>query len=138
MTAMAAMVPKGYADPEALISRICEETDGSFTSYGFVTRIGSSAPLSAALREETLAYVRAIQSMLLGDLREYSAAGMPESDIALLQRAVNHTKGLIEVLVANSSYPNVFIVAELMMLTREVSDISYSLNNANGIAASAE
>ena len=41
-------------------------------------------------------------------------------------------------LAANVPYPSVSVVAELMMLTREVSEVSFNLNNILGIAEAAD
>jgi len=120
-----------------LIARICEETGGQVSTCGFVTRIGSAAPLSVVLRDMTLTHVNMIIRMIRDDIKEYRAAGMPDRDVALLQRALGHAEGLRDNLLANVAYPNVFIVAELTMLTQEVSDISFKLNNLRGITDSA-
>jgi hypothetical protein len=128
----------GFADPDALVARICKETGGEVSLCGFVTRIGSPAPLSDALRDVTLAHVNMVHRMVSSDIKEYVAAGMPDRDVALLQRALDHAEGLRENLAANVRYPNVHVVAELMMLTREVADTAFSLNNLRGIADAAD
>ena len=138
VTMAKAAAPSGQADPEALVASICKETGGRVSPCGFVTRIGSSAPLSGALRDATLAHVNMVRRMLASDICEYVAAGMPAHDVALLQRVVGHAENLRDSLAANVPYPSVSVVAELMMLTREVSEVSFNLNNILGIAEAAD
>lgn len=122
---------------DAIAERICDETGGVLRPGGFVMGLGAGAPLSAELRDATLAYVQSLVRVLADDVRACAEAEMPIYARARLEHTLSRARDLAERLARDVAYPNVFVVAELVALKRDMGYLSFHLNNAWGEALAA-
>lgn len=128
--------PSAREDPDALVARLCDETRARLAPGGFVLGLGARAdPLSGALRDATLSYVRSVRDMFADDLRAARAAGAAPWKAALLADALGRAEALRARLIADAPYPSASVVAELIALKSHVAQTCALINNDGDGAA---